>query len=1431
MAKLQRNFVRGRMNKDLDERLVPNGEYRDAQNIQISTSTGSDVGAVENILGNTKKNLRSASPETYWDVDFGLSNPQCVGSYADKQNNKIYWFITSGGGVDAIAEFDQATGIIAPVIVDRNGVLNFSQTSFITAINVLEGMLLYTDGREEPKKINIAKFKAGSTDFLTHTIVHGAQFTEANITVIKKRPNVAASMERKATVKTGTGVGCGIDTVETDYNFALSGSTLNVPSPIGSSHDLTFAAENDWAVDDIIILEGSKPKEKNLIDEYRVRAKVTAVPSGSPYIYTVEIESISSDMINDTLTWTCVLEEDPPMFELKFPRFAYRWKYEDGEYSGFSPFTAPAFIGDSFIYKSSQAHNEGMQNNLRYLRLYGFESAPREVVKIDILYKETNSTAVYKVDTIDATATEYEIKSEILGPIIEPNQSLRVWDNVPKKAQAQEVVSNRVVYGNYTQGYDVGDVTISTTLNHISHPSLTNPRASLKSIRNYQIGVVYGDKYGRETPVFTSDTAGAIINKRNSVSVNKIKAEITSAAPSWASYFKYYIKDTGGEYYNLALDRFYAADDGNVWLAFPSAERNKVQVGDFLALKKIHDDDAAVVEDARYKILDISNEAPEDVANKKVSIVTQNISDTISTGDTVLDFQGPNAVENPEFNKAFQAGRFVIITHANGTSDSYEIRDGGAVTSNTGTNDVNYRVELKEPLGTEIGGVNVSVSRIQVIEYKREPRKVYNGKFFVKIYRDVNFEDYIVDPQFQLNPVYEQQYNVLNIESNITDDPASDIDGNIASFAWSEYGQTPDNNAPSALRDWMIISYAPAADSTTLQSTQAWFNDGLVEGAFIKFNNDPLQKYYRIDGVSTVNVQRIGAANGTDDDRIINKTITLSEIPSNVGSWTGSSPDKYLFKIYKQTTDWDVLLDQFNIEFSSPNPAIFETIPKEGLDLDIYYEASDAIPIASHGNNIQLDYFNCYSFGNGVESNRIRDDFNAPTIDKGSKASAPLDEPYGEETRKTGLIYSGIFNSLSGVNNLNQFNMAEKITKDLEPIYGGIQKLYARDTSLIAFCEDKVFKMFIDKDAIYNADGNPNLIATNRVLGDASTFAGEYGISKNPESFATYGFRTYFTDKARGAVLRLSIDGLTVISDKGMSNYIQDGLKATTDNIIGFYDEDSSSYNVVINRETLSFKEGVDGWPTKLSYIPESALSLNNELYSFNAGELWEHSNTTRANFYGTQYDSYITTIFNESPSAIKNFKTLSYQGENGWSAEITTDQESGVANLANFVEREGLYQTYIQGVNDDGWNNVTQSGNLDTKSLSVLGVGNPSANLTVGGVPGNKKVSFSIDIDPNISIRDRLYFVVGSNVYDLGDIIAIDRTSTPRSITANNSSSPAIPGGVNLTTSDFIFVSKDKRVNTSGIIGYYAGVTLTNSSSNKVELFGVGSEVFISSE
>jgi len=55
MAELKRVFSDAKMNKDMDERLVPNGQYRDANNIEIATSEGSNVGTVQTILTNQKR--------------------------------------------------------------------------------------------------------------------------------------------------------------------------------------------------------------------------------------------------------------------------------------------------------------------------------------------------------------------------------------------------------------------------------------------------------------------------------------------------------------------------------------------------------------------------------------------------------------------------------------------------------------------------------------------------------------------------------------------------------------------------------------------------------------------------------------------------------------------------------------------------------------------------------------------------------------------------------------------------------------------------------------------------------------------------------------------------------------------------------------------------------------------------------------------------------------------------------------------------------------------------------------------------------------------------------------------------------------------------------------------------------------------------------
>tara|TARA_R100000805_G_C3626173_1_gene136945 strand:- start:7309 stop:12375 length:5067 start_codon:yes stop_codon:yes gene_type:complete len=360
-------------------------------------------------------------------------------------------------------------------------------------------------------------------------------------------------------------------------------------------------------------------------------------------------------------------------------------------------------------------------------------------------------------------------------------------------------------------------------------------------------------------------------------------------------------------------------------------------------------------------------------------------------------------------------------------------------------------------------------------------------------------------------------------------------------------------------------------------------------------------------------------------------------------------------------------------------------------------------------------WHNCYTFGNGVESDRLRDDFNAVKIDKGPKVSTTLDEPYEEENRKNGLIYSGLYNSKTGFNKLNEFIMADKITKDVNPEYGSLQKLFSRNTDLVAFCEDKVLRILSNKDALYNADGNPQVVASNAVLGQAVPFSGDYGISKNPESFASFGYRAYFTDKARGSVLRLSMDGLTEISAAGMSRYFKDNLHEA-ETLIGSYDQDKDLYNLTINKkqnyddkgDTISFAESTVGWTSFKSFLPESAVSLNGVYYTFKNGDIWKHNdNEIRNNFYGVQYESSVKFLFNDAPSVVKDFKTLGYEGSNGWRAtSIETDMDSG--QVVEFKDKEGKKFANIIGVEVDETNI-----SLNSKSTQGLGL---LSSITMGG-------------------------------------------------------------------------------------------------------------------
>jgi len=382
--------------------------------------------------------------------------------------------------------------------------------------------------------------------------------------------------------------------------------------------------------------------------------------------------------------------------------------------------------------------------------------------------------------------------------------------------------------------------------------------------------------------------------------------------------------------------------------------------------------------------------------------------------------------------------------------------------------------------------------------------------------------------------------------------------------------------------------------------------------------------------------------------------------------------------------------------------AVFETEPFES-DLDIFFETSTGGLISALTTTaIDIQFYNCYlltfSSGTHIEINRLRAGFNERAFDVGVRAYV-VKENFAEERRFNTLIHSsGLFNSRTNINYINQFNEAEGgITISLDPQDGSVQKLFADDTQIVVFQEDKISRSPVNKDFIYSAEGGAIPVTTNtQFLGTIAPYAGEFGISKDPKSFAYYGYAKYFTDKSRGSVMRLSQNGLVEISNMGMSDFFRDAL-AKSDEVIGSYDEYNNLYNVTLigkgfsgfkdtnvatatdNYFTISFDEGAQGWTSFKSYKQEGGLSLNNIYYTFNLGKLWQHNDETvnRNTFYGASAaESYIEPILNDSPSTVKTFNNISYEGTTGWELDF---MQTDISSVGSEPTLENYYAITLQ--------------------------------------------------------------------------------------------------------------------------------------------------------
>ena len=345
-----------------------------------------------------------------------------------------------------------------------------------------------------------------------------------------------------------------------------------------------------------------------------------------------------------------------------------------------------------------------------------------------------------------------------------------------------------------------------------------------------------------------------------------------------------------------------------------------------------------------------------------------------------------------------------------------------------------------------------------------------------------------------------------------------------------------------------------------------------------------------------------------------------------------------------------------------------------------------------------------------AESRSYSDYYFSQMWDRG-KANV-IDADQGQYFRPATVSYSLPFIFETEVNGLSTFLSAN--FRDYDQRWGSIQRLYSEDKRIIMFQELKVSQVLVNENILFDTDNTPAGTVGQQVsvLNNNTYYAGEFGIGTHPESFAVYGRVKYFVDAPRGAVLRLSQDGITKISDYKTHNLFTEQLKGVEESdgiyyIHGQYDIRFDEYVLAVARVnidpppggvvpaptfsiTIGFSERKNRWISRYSYEPEYMVQNGTDLMTFRTGINYEHNNSEVYNtFYGVTTAPAIRFSVNDAAQFVKAWQSITIKGTEPWAVNLT-NEPGQVSSLleTDFVNREDRF--YASFLRDENTPNIT---------------------------------------------------------------------------------------------------------------------------------------------
>jgi hypothetical protein len=1204
------------LNTDTDQKLVKSVEMTDNLNVRVSNDAEGTDGVIKNIKGNTvvaAQDTADAFPTS------GIS--RVVGSVSNEVNQEIIFLLYNSANSHGIYKLDLTNGKYRKLYEDS--VLNFSQFQHVECDIIVneenETLFYWTDNINPPQKLNITRLERGT---YPSSLTSGTDEEKLkNLTVAKQPPLRAPSFNYVNNKQLGKN-----NLYEKTYQFAYAYkytdgelSSLSPYSPL--------AVSSSQLKDGLI-----EQSTKDFFNEIDVFVRTSSADVDEIFLYVrrggsetfFEIEKIKNNGANDL----------PKKIKFRDDKISRALSVDDVNktYNNVPQLAkAQAIVQNRLMYGN---YTEGYENTTLNVEANTVHHDATTVFKVpvslihnggtsgDITSKSFPQKARFELDFSNVPATlstsdivfidfslvinEFQVKKSSPS-IIDRGRSVITLDVLQTKTDSEEindflVVSTTGDDGSIIYNLDIQGIRFNKKF---TFSSTTTRETFAEEVNDFLTGNFFGASVSCKnltkdyannmtesfsngvitqsaTPIFSawfagtaffsfnpfSDSDGVFMNGTTKVRVDLnfsgaelFITDISSSRNRTNKVLKSSVITIGGDNQNNKFKDLLVVDfeENDTKYTDYLVAGNSSFGGTFTGAKTFKADSAH-----SFGIVYMDDRGRTGGVNKIDDVFVEALHNRTKRGRTEIDFSITNTP--PTWAKKWK-----IVYAGNATVDKFLQYSTGEAYVNLAASE-----SVAAPLGNRI---YISMQTLEGNEnsYKNQTGANLEYKYQAgDILRIISYKD---DSNATVFPV-DHDFNVVDYKF-FNEEEAK------------QFVNPTGTTAPSGF--YLIIEsedFTGFSRQAVLNRTEFWGSETIIElrtnakeveekayfglGKTYDIKTVSGQRIHEgdrsVESISSVTVTIDSSGNMTSSNRLyVGDTLTITSVAVSIIGVSELTDGTYAYDI---TTTGSISANTYG-DLSVGNYLRGVATVSQG---DAYTRVrrlslSDNFSFNDLPEKLRKGRF-AYT-GGYIEDSSVSDFFSSSFITKG-KPYAHIPEAKTIR-RKSSVTYSDFYALDSDRLNLGSFNLSLANFKDLDIEHGSINKLLNRAESLCVIQENKASESPVSRNIIQFDKSSGNIAASREVLGLTKYYAGDFGTS-NPESVVLRFGVVYYVDYKRARVIRLSADGVTVISDKGMNSFFETAFKKILESstgvfIAGGFDPDNNEYLVTVqptNKKTVT---------------------------------------------------------------------------------------------------------------------------------------------------------------------------------------------------------------------------------------------------------------------